>query len=159
LLLYLATPYSHPDLPVMQQRFDAACAAAAALMQRGYEVFSPIAHSHPLSDHMDEKLRTDFEFWMRQDKAILKHADALVVFGLPGWRQSRGVKAEIKYAHELGKPIYFIAGDVRMLNVLDQMIAEDAENYTEDNYTDFLDLEDAAGDSVVNAIREWQAAA
>lgn len=160
MLLYLATPYSHPDPTVLKQRFDAACAAAAALMGRGYEVFAPIAHSHPVSDHMDEKLRMDFEFWMKQDKAILKHCDALVVFALPGWYESRGVTAEIAYARDLGKPIYIIAGDTRLLNVLDQMIADDATNYHTgtDNYDDFLDLEDAAGDSVVAAWREAQAA-
>jgi nucleoside 2-deoxyribosyltransferase len=145
----------------MEQRFDAACAAAAALMQRGYEVFAPIAHSHPVSNHMDEKLRTSFDFWMKQDKAILKGCDALVVYALPGWQDSRGVSAEIKYAHELGKPVYMIIGDTRFMNTLDQMIADDADNYNSNypSYENFLDLEDAAGDAVIAAIRESQMAA
>ena len=41
-MIYLAAPYSATDPAVEQQRYDAVCRAAAALMRRGMEIFSPI---------------------------------------------------------------------------------------------------------------------
>ena len=45
-MIYLASPFSHPDAGVRQQRFEAACRAAAALIRQGKTVFAPIAHSY-----------------------------------------------------------------------------------------------------------------
>ena len=46
-MIYLASPYSHPDADVRQARHDLAVEAAIAIMQDiGEAVFSPIAHSH-----------------------------------------------------------------------------------------------------------------
>lgn len=47
-MIYLASPYSHPDPAVEELRFEAACEAACKLMQQGHHVFSPIAHTHPV---------------------------------------------------------------------------------------------------------------
>jgi hypothetical protein len=47
-VIYLASPYSHPNPAVREQRFQAACQAAAALLRSGQAVFAPIVHSHPL---------------------------------------------------------------------------------------------------------------
>lgn len=107
--VYLASPYSHTDLAVMEDRFECACKVAAALMGEGYSVFSPIAHSHPLAAHMAEKLRTDFEFWMTQDLPILRFADELWVLMLPGWENSRGIKREMEYAASLGVHIHYLS--------------------------------------------------
>jgi len=45
-LIYLASPFSHPDPAVREQRFEAACRAAADLIRQGKSIFSPIAHSY-----------------------------------------------------------------------------------------------------------------
>jgi hypothetical protein len=50
-MIYVISPYSHPDLAVRQRRFDAACRAAAALARDGHLVISPIVHGHPLVEH------------------------------------------------------------------------------------------------------------
>jgi Domain of unknown function (DUF1937). len=47
-MIYLASPYSHPDPLVREARFDAACRAMADLVHAGQIVFSPIVHGHPL---------------------------------------------------------------------------------------------------------------
>lgn len=91
----------------MEKRFDNACKAAAELMDLGYHVFSPIAHSHPIANHMDERRRVDHEFWMRQDEAILAAAQEVVVLTLEGWRTSKGVTREIEYAQKHNIPIRF----------------------------------------------------
>jgi nucleoside 2-deoxyribosyltransferase len=104
-MIYLASPYSHPDLVVRQQRFEAACRAAATLIQRGHVVFSPVAHSHSIAQH---GLPLDWGFWEVQDREFVAACDELWVLMLEGWEQSRGVHAEIAIARALGKPIRFV---------------------------------------------------
>lgn len=105
-LTYLASPYSHPDAAVRQQRFEAACRVAAALIRRGHVVFSPIAHSHSIAQH---GLPVDWGFWERHDRRLLAACDELWVLKLDGWQHSRGVQAEIAIALALGKPVRFVA--------------------------------------------------
>lgn len=114
--IYLASPYSHEDRKVRKARFDAVCWKAAELMEEGFIVFSPIAHSHSIAQHMLEKRVCDFDFWIEQDLDYIRlWADELYVFCLYGWAASKGVLREIKLAVELGKSIHFlnVEGNVR----------------------------------------------
>ena len=105
-IIYLASPYSHTDPNVTHRRFQAAAKAAAKLMREGYIVFSPIAHSHPVSHFLGNGL--DHDFWLRQDLEFLKIAKKVVVLMLPGWQESRGVGAEVRIAGELGIPVEYM---------------------------------------------------
>ena len=104
-MIYLASPYSHPDLAVREARFQAACRAAATLMRAGRVVLCPVAHSHPLTAF---GLPTDWSYWERCDREFLRRCDELVVLTLDGWRASVGVQAEIRLATELAKPVSFL---------------------------------------------------
>jgi hypothetical protein len=106
MIVYLASPYSHPDPAVRQARYRAVCRAAAALLAAGQPVFSPIAHSHPLVEY---GLPANWSFWQRYDQELLARCDELVVLMLPGWCESVGVQAEIQIARELGKPVRYLA--------------------------------------------------
>jgi len=108
-LVYLASPYSHPDPAIRQARYQAACRAAAWLIGQGHLVFSPIAHSHGIAQ---QGLPGDWEFWQRHDRRMLEACDRLVVLTLPGWRESRGVQAEVAIARKLGKPVGYLAPDL-----------------------------------------------
>lgn len=105
-MIYLASPYSHPEVVVREQRFHAACRAVAALLASGLTVFSPIVHGHPLVDH---GLPTDWPFWERFDRDHMTRCDEVVVLMFDGWRESVGVAAEIRIAGELGKPVRYLA--------------------------------------------------
>lgn len=105
-LIYLASPYSHPDPAVQEQRFNAVCWAAARLMRDGHLIFSPIAHTHPIAQAGG--LPGDWEFWRKYDHAMLDVSAELWVLRLDGWEQSQGVKAEIEYMRGRGKPVRFI---------------------------------------------------
>ncbi len=105
-MIYLASPYSHPDAAVRQQRFEAACRVAAELIRRGHVVFSPIAHSHSIAQH---GLPMDWGFWEAQDRRLLAACDELWVLKLDGWQHSRGVQAEIAIVRALGKPVRFVS--------------------------------------------------
>jgi len=105
--IYLASPYSHPDKAVCNDRFRAACKAAAKLMQDGYNVFSPIAHSRPIAQYIGNHL--DHGFWLEQDLSFLNSwADEMWVLMVDGWQESEGIAAEIMHAEKIGLPVKYI---------------------------------------------------
>ncbi len=105
--IYIATPYSHPDEKVRLARFDAANRKAAELMLKGYAVFSPISHSHPITAYIPPEDVDNWEFWKGQDIPLLEWADELWVMEVDGWKESIGVQDEIKRAKELNMPVIF----------------------------------------------------
>lgn len=122
-MIYLASPYSHPNSEVREQRFRAACHAAAGLLASGQTVFSPIVHGHPLVGH---GLPTDWPFWERFDRDHLARCDEVVVLMLAGWRESVGVAAEIRIAEELGKPVRYLAPEVPAVSPTLAHVAKEA---------------------------------
>jgi len=104
-MIYLASPYSHPNAQIREQRFHDACRTTAELMRAGHVVFSPIAHGHPICSH---GLPIDWTFWEQIDRAFIVRCEEMVVLTLDGWRDSEGVQAEIRIAMELEKTVRFI---------------------------------------------------
>ncbi len=104
--IYLASPYTHPDADVKEQRYMAAVKAAAKLMSEGRCVFAPIPHSHEIDKTFVTPM--PLSFWQMQDMAILRHAEELVVLALPGWEESSGVQWEIDVAMSLGIPVTYM---------------------------------------------------
>jgi len=104
-MIYLCSPYSHPDPSVREARFDAACLATVELMRAGHVVFSPIVHGHPL---VRFNLPIEWKYWERIDREHLRRCDEVVVLMLDGWRESRGVQAEIDLAIEMDLPIRYL---------------------------------------------------
>ncbi len=109
-MIYLCSPYSHVDPEVREQRFEAACKAAARLMADGEFVFSPIAHAHPIAEH--GRLPTAWDFWGHVDRWLLEACDEVLVLTLDGWSESEGVQAELAHAEKLGIPIRHLAPDI-----------------------------------------------
>jgi nucleoside 2-deoxyribosyltransferase len=120
-MIYLASPYSHPDRDERERRFTAACYATVLLIQAGHVVFSPIVHGHPLVRH---GLPTDWPFWERIDRDHLERCDEVVVLMLDGWKESIGVAAEIRIAEELGKPVRYLAPDATVPPTLAHVATE-----------------------------------
>lgn len=107
-LAYLASPYSHADEAVREQRFRIVCKVAAALMQAGEVVFSPIAHSHPIAEAKPGPWAVDHDFWLRQDAPYLYACTKLYVLMLDGWERSRGVAHEVDVARSRGIDIVYL---------------------------------------------------
>ena len=103
-LLYLAAPYSHIDPVIRQHRFRTACRAAAILMKAGVVVFNPLSHSIPIAGYIGE-VESDHDFWMSIDIPILQRCDELLIIGLDGWSDSKGVRREMFEALALQKPV------------------------------------------------------
>ena len=105
-MIYLASPYSHSDAGIREQRYHDACQAATRLLQSGQPVFAPIVHGHPL---VGCGLPTDWSFWGRICRHYLEACQQVVVLMLNGWEQSIGVRAEIEIATSLEKPVWYWA--------------------------------------------------
>ena len=105
-MLYLASPYSHPDPAVREQRFKAVCCMAARLMLDNKFVYAPIVHCHPLAPYY---VPTDWAFWEHHARWHIERCNEVLVYALDGWDESVGVQAEIKIALALHKPVRYQA--------------------------------------------------
>lgn len=120
-MIYLASPYTHPDPAVREDRVLMTALHAADLMRSGQAVFAPIVHGHTITrrwaelhpDHVRERdggidlEKVEHGFWMNQCMAMLRHADRVIVLKLAGWNESRGITLELDVARQLGIPVYW----------------------------------------------------
>ena len=119
-LIYLASPYSHPENYMKEARFILINRVAAKLMGEGKYIFSPISHTHPIA--LEGKLPGGWEYWEGYDRCMIGASDELLVLRLPGWETSAGVQAEIKIAESHSMPIKYI--DYDLLPTIEDTIAE-----------------------------------
>lgn len=100
--IYLASPYTHADPAVVQQRHDTVMEFVAEQLAHKVWIYSPIVHCHELS--LRHTLPGDFEFWKEYNFAMLAKASHLWVLALDGWDSSKGVRAELDLAAQLSIP-------------------------------------------------------
>lgn len=105
-MIYLACPYSHPSRDVRVARFKAANKAACKLILQREHVFSPISHTHPIAEAGD--LPLGWDYWCAYDRKMLSICNKMIVLMLPGWKESKGVRAEVDLATEMGIPVEFM---------------------------------------------------
>lgn len=110
--IYLASPYSHADPAIREERYIAACKKTAQYASKGIAIFAPIVHSHPVAAYMDPADCLNFNLWMKLDLPILKDAAELHVLCIDGWRTSKGVTREMEFAEQCGIPIKQVFMDV-----------------------------------------------
>ena len=103
-MIYLAAPYSHEFDSVKEHRYHCVNRIAAILIAGGEMVFSPISHSHPIAKC---GIDGDWDTWSEFDLRMIEICDEMVVLMLDGWRESKGVKAEIERAKYLQMPIKY----------------------------------------------------
>lgn len=105
-MIYLASPYSHPDQEIVNERFGKTIKATAKLLLERKIVFSPIVHCHHMA--MVYQMPTSAEYWKQYNHGMLLAAKELYVLQLNGWDTSFGVKYEIEVATKLGLPITYV---------------------------------------------------
>jgi len=104
--IYLCMPYSHPEIDRREARFRLSNQLAARLIEKGFNVLSPISHSHPIAEFMNN--HNDSNFWTRLDIEWIKHCDEMFVANHPAWRSSKGIAKEIQAAIDLGIPVRLV---------------------------------------------------
>lgn len=105
-LIYIGSPYSHPDPDKVKKNFDLVSNLAAKMCSEGHVAFSPITYGHTLLGF--QKMPSDWEFWKNFCLSFLKKSDQLLVYKIEGWENSKGLKEEIEYADANGIHVIYI---------------------------------------------------
>ncbi len=105
-MIYLASPYTHPDIHIRIYRYQRMLQIVADETKRGELVYSPIVHYHQVA--LNHDLPTDFEFWRDLNFQMIALCTRLKVVRLPGWKESKGVREEEAYAISIYKPVSHI---------------------------------------------------
>ena len=105
-MIYIASPYSHPNPFVVQQRVTAVREYAAKLIMRGECAFSPIVYAHEMA--LAHGMGTDAKTWAVFNDKMVQAAKAMHVLMLEGYGESLGVQHEIRYAEYLSLPTTFV---------------------------------------------------
>jgi hypothetical protein len=109
MIIYLAAPYSHREIAVRRTRFFAATRAAAALIDRGHIILSPLIMTHPIDQILykdGHELNTGY--WIRFDEAFMSNCAELWILTLEGWKKSKGIRREIEYFEKRGRPVIYL---------------------------------------------------
>ena len=101
--LYISLPYSKID---KELSFRVANAITAHYIKQGFNIFSPISHSHIIAKTCG--LPDDAEFWEQSNHEFIDWCDQLCVVKLQGWEESTGVMDEIQYAQMADKLVFSI---------------------------------------------------
>lgn len=106
-LIFVDTPYGHPDPMVRALRYRQAVDICAVLIQRGYMTFSPIVHNHPITERAiwgdlstQQRRRAMEDF----NSEMVTRCDEVFFIHLDGWNasfMSDKIRAEVE---QLGKP-------------------------------------------------------
>lgn len=105
-MIYLASPYSHPNRSVMESRFRQARLYVGVRLAGGEPVFSPIVYGHQFAEEF--AFPTDANSWAKVNDDFIRSSSAVEVLMLDGWKQSIGVNYEISLAQQLGKPVRYV---------------------------------------------------
>lgn len=104
-MIYIASPFSSPDLAVRRWRYDKACELTVHFLRSGIHVFCPVTYSYFLAEEFG--LDGSWDFWKKLDTDFIDRCDELLVYKLPGWERSVGVRAEVEYASSRNKPVNY----------------------------------------------------
>lgn len=105
MLGYLASPYSHPDKNVQESRVKQVAEKAVQLINAGIPVISPIVHNVGLIQHSPNAMEGGWKNWGKLDEAMLSSCKYMIVYQMEGWKESKGIEAEIQICKRLNIPI------------------------------------------------------
>jgi hypothetical protein len=106
--IYLAIPYTG----MQESSYRQANEASVIILNMGFNVFSPITHSHPLTLIDKYEIPHTWEYWQHIDYQFIDWADEVWVLipeeGIEPVIGSTGVNAEIQYAKKHKKKVNFV---------------------------------------------------
>jgi len=110
-MIYLISPYSHESEVIRHARYEQASLACAILASRGYVVYSPIVHWHPVVvNNPKYALKTGHEFWKFHNYKMMDLAIEGAVLMIDDWEESKGVIDDLKYIRRYA-PIRYLTID------------------------------------------------
>ena len=106
-MIYLASPYTHPRVSIMEERYKQAMRALFWLSTTQIEpVYSPIVHWHNVAAMYD--LPRDAEWWKQTNFAMIRRCQSMMILCVNGTRDSKGCREEYELAQYLMMPVSFI---------------------------------------------------
>lgn len=96
MLFYLASPYTHDNPHVQDDREQQARFVTALLTNADYTVIAPIPYYCSLAK-LHPNLPTTYAAYKMHNERIMRKCDEMLVLTLGGWRESVGVQAEIDF--------------------------------------------------------------
>jgi hypothetical protein len=108
-LIYVASPYSHPEEHIRSLRFMQVLRYTNTLLARGKPAFSPIVYGHNFARYVGAS--TSHNAWLEFNHHMMELSRELHVVMLKGWDNSEGVTEELAYAKTLSLPVTYISWD------------------------------------------------
>lgn len=68
----------------------------------------PSIQNYAILSFLPMNIDSDYDSWKVRCEALIDKCDEVWVLKTPGWSKSKGVAAEIEYAHSLNKNIIYI---------------------------------------------------
>ena len=124
-MIYIAGPYWDPNPDVIEQRMKVVYAVIADLCEGGHHPITPMLMHAVVKEH---NLPNDFEFWGALSLKLLGKCSSMYVLELPGWKNSKGLTAEIKFCKEHDIPVVHLKVDGYLSNVTGDCVASDVWN-------------------------------
>ena len=101
--VYVAGAISAPNIELGLSNIRKGILMGVELLNLGYSPYVP--HLDYQFNLIQNDVHIDVETYYKHDLEWLSLCDCMIV--LPGWENSRGVKAEISFAKGIMMPIYF----------------------------------------------------
>lgn len=105
-MIYIASPYTHPEPAVRNARYVAAQAYTHELLTQAIPCFSPIVYGHQF--HLGYGAPQEMDYWQKINEHMLKHSTAVHMLLLPGWEDSAGCRYELALASHLHLDILYV---------------------------------------------------
>src|SRR5262245_34388120 len=103
---FLSSPYTHPEGPIRQHRYERACDALLWSKEKGMTLYSPVVLWHPMS--LSRGLPPDSPYYAVHTRAMLRTSSVVYVLAIEGWDVSPGIASERKSAQSFDIPVAFI---------------------------------------------------
>lgn len=107
-MLYISAPYTHESPLIISNRVAKVNSVFAKFLAAGIHSFSPITKGHGINEMYGEIHGFTWDHWMKYDLRLLKECHVMIVLKLEGWSESKGIQAEVAFAHLYGIPIVFL---------------------------------------------------
>jgi len=99
--VYIASPYSAETAQQMEGRFLEIVKHMGHILACGVRAYSPIVHNHPIAvTHM---LPHGWDFWKPFDEFYIAGHEHFAIMQMFGWKESKGIAAEIEIALDLDR--------------------------------------------------------
>lgn len=109
-LVFISSPYSHPNPEVKVQRTKDVAKMVAKLMHHDIFGLSPVLYGLSIIQHGME-LPDDWQFWAKYCHEYMKACQKVYIIAMEGWAESVGVQGEIEEAIKQNKEVFVIEFD------------------------------------------------